>query len=102
MGDGTSVRIVRRRDVGVRVRWGERLGGRGGVNIVSSPAKSSSHHFPPIASSPPFITALASSMVSARRRSWPEMKGPLVGSPVHVEISMMSRAWLRRLRSVES
>lgn len=33
VGEGVRVRIVRRREVGVRVRWGERLGGRGGVKI---------------------------------------------------------------------
>ncbi len=32
-GVGCRVRIVRRREVGVRVRWGERVGGRGGVKI---------------------------------------------------------------------
>lgn len=69
-------------------------------HTVSSPG--SSHHRPPSISSPPFITWRASSMVSAKRRSWPAMKEPLCGSPVQVLMSMMSRDWFRRVRSVES
>jgi len=41
-------------------------------------------------------------MVSERSLSWPAMKGPLVGSPVQVLMSMMSRDWLRRVWRWES
>lgn len=33
VGEGWRVRRVRRREVGVRVMWGERVGGSGGVKI---------------------------------------------------------------------
>lgn len=33
LGEGVRVRMVRRREIGVKVRWAERVEGRGGVKI---------------------------------------------------------------------
>ena len=52
--------------------------------------------------SSPFKTAVASAMVSERSLSWPAMKDGFCGSPVQVEMSMMSRAVLRRVARAES
>lgn len=71
------------------------------VAPTSSP-RTSSHHFPATPSSPPPIVPCASPMVSAKSFSWPAMKEPLCGSPVQVLMSMMSRAWLRRVRRAAS
>ena len=68
----------------------------------TSSVGASSHHFPPTTSSPPFSVSLASAIVSASRRSWPAMKEAFCGSPVQVLMSMMSRAWLSRVRRVDN
>lgn len=69
---------------------------------LTSSALLSSHHFPPAVSSPPFKVCLASSIVSASRRSCPAMKEPFCGSPVHVLMSMISSDWLRSVSRLDS
>jgi len=94
------------------VRSSERLGGRAGLKVFGLRGLSNQFVPPELvgggvflgvgfegeSKAGPFSSPTASSIIECSKRSWEEMKGADVRSPVQRVMSMQSRDWFRRVR----